>query len=42
MKYLRKLIEQLTDEHFLGIELMLAWIAAMLTFLVIATILYYI
>ena len=41
MKYLRDLFEQLHDGQFLVIELFLAWIAAALTVIVIATILYY-
>ena len=41
MKYLKKLFEQLTDDKFLAIELFLFWIALSLTFLVIATILFY-
>ena len=42
MKYLRRLFEQMTDDKFLVLELFLLWIAIALTFLVIATILYYI
>ena len=41
-KYLRKLIEQMQDDSFVVIELYLLWIGFALTFLVIATVLYYI
>jgi hypothetical protein len=41
VKYLRELFKQLTDEKFLVLELFLLWIAVALTFLVVATILYY-
>ncbi len=42
MKYLRELLKQLLDKDFLVLEFGIIWIAFCLTFLVIATILYYI
>lgn len=42
MKYRDKLKEQLTDDKFLVLELVGIWIAAMLTILVIFSILYYV
>lgn len=42
MKYLRELLSQLTDTNTVAVEFLLLWIATALTFLVIATILYYI
>jgi len=41
VKYLRNLLKELTDSDNLAIEFFLLWIATALTFLVIATILYY-
>lgn len=37
-KYLKKLSDDILDEHNTFVELLLAWIAAMLTLLVIASI----
>ena len=39
--YLRNLLDQLTDTDDLAIELFLAWIAVMLTFLCIGMVAYY-
>ena len=42
MRYIRNLLRELTDSSNLAVEFFLLWIAVALTFLVIATILYYI
>ena len=41
-RYLRQLLEQLTDDSYVVIELYLLWIAVALTFLSVCAVLYYV
>ena len=42
MRYLKRLTKSLTDDKDVAVELMLLWIGAMLTLLVVLGVLYYV